>query len=221
MDEKRKTKKIWIIIIIGVPILLLLLPTSFSEPYQKLETYQEPYIVKEDYQVQVPYNDLEYYTEKEPFVDTKYKIIDFVYKADYTSCVGRVPLVNEAKVTVTVNNFDTQGGTFKLWVGLILPDGNKIGQEVSKYIYPSQSADFTYSSNSEISQCTYNIVTIPTKNLSETFTNYRDVQKSRTVINYRTETQRRDVTKTRSAQRYVTDYKEVNVLMFQRILGLY
>lgn len=220
MDETRKTKKIWIIVIIGI-VILLLIPTSVSVPYQKLETYQEVYTDKEDYQVQVPYSDTEYYFEKEPFVDTRYNTINLVYKADYTSCLGRVPLVSDAKVTVTVNNLDTEGGTFKLWVGLILPDGNKIGQEVSKYIYPSQSADFTYSSSSATSKCTYNMVTIPTKTLSETFTNYRDIQKSRIVTKYRTETQNRDVMKTRPTQRYVTDYKEVSVLMFERILGLY
>jgi hypothetical protein len=121
-----------------------------------------------------------------------------------------------------LNNLDAAaGGTFKLWVGFVLPDGNKIGQEISKYIYPQQSAAFTYTANAEISKCSYEVISIPTKTTSESFTNYHDVQKSRTVIKYQSMTEYRDAIKTRPAQRYVTVYRQQNVLMFQKIFGLY
>lgn len=209
-------------IAIGIIVAIgLLIPTSVTVPYEKLEKYQESYTTQESYEVQVPYNDIEYYTEKEPFPDIKYTTKNLVYNADYKTCLGRVPLVSDAKVTISVNNLDTAGGTFKLWVGLILSDGNKIGQEVSKYIYPSQSANFIYTADADISKCTYDMVTIPTKTISESFTNYRDVQKSRTVTKYQTETKYRDVVKTRPAQHYVTAYTQKTVMMFQRILGWY
>lgn len=227
-------------LVIGL-IIVLLLPTTVTVPYQRLETYQEQYTDTEAFQVQVPYDATEYYTEKEPytetyteqepFTDTRNVQKDLVYNVANTVCAQRVPLVSDAKVTYTVKNLDTDGGYFTLWVGFTLPDGNKIGQQVSNYIYPSQSADFTYTANAQVANCPYNVVSIPTKTTTESFTNYRgvqksrteytDVQKSRTVTKYRTETQNRDVVKTRPAQRYVPDFKQQQVLMYQRILGLY
>lgn len=221
MDEIKKSAFKKMIAIGIIVVIVLLIPTSVTVPYEKLENYQESYTTQEAYEVQVPYNDIEYYTEKEPFPDIKYTTKNLVYNAAYKTCVGRVPLISDAKVTVTVNNLDNAGGTFKLWVGLILPDGNRIGQEVSNYVYPLQSADFTYTANSAVSSCTYDVLSIPTKTISESFTNYRDVQKSRTVTKYRTETNYRDVVKTRPAQRYVTAYTQKTVMMFQRILGWY
>lgn len=219
-QKKRSGIKIPAIVVVSL-IIFALIPTSVTVPYQRLEKYQESYTEEVANTIQVPYSDIEYYTEKEPFTDTTNTQQDLLYKVDYTTCAQSVPLISDAKVTITVNNLDSTGGTFKFWVGFELPDGNKIGQEVSNYIYAKQSADFTYTANAGVSQCNYHKVSIPTKTITETFTNYRDVRKSRTVTKYRTETQYNDVVKTRPAQRYVTDYKQESVFMFQRILGWY
>lgn len=53
------------------------------------------------------------------------------------------------------------------------------------------------------------------------FTDYRDVQKSRIVTKYRMETQYRDVIKQRPANRYVQDYKQETVWLWQKIIGTY
>lgn len=224
-EQKKKSKINKPIIIVVILIIFALIPTSVTVPYQRAEKYQESYTVNEAFNVEVPYTDIEYYMEKEPFTNTTNKQKPLVYNIENTVCSNRVPgLFNSgrpAQVTYIVNNLDTEGGTFKFWVGFSVPDGNKIGKEISNYMQPQKSAEFTYTADALISGCYYNSVTIPTKTITDTFIDYRDVQKSRSITIYRTETQHKDVVKTRPAIRYVPDYNQQNVSMYQKILGWY
>jgi hypothetical protein len=140
--------------------------------------------------VQVPYNDIEYYTESEPYTDQECQTKNLVYKVEYKQCSPYLLFV-PAKSIITVTNLDNEnGGTFTFWVGFKLKDGNQIGKETSQYIYPASSADFSYeSNNADIDTCNYNSISIPTKQVCQYVTKFREVQKSRTVVKYKTETQ--------------------------------
>lgn len=206
---KKIGTSVFVVILIGV---ILLIPLNTKEMVASIETYyeKEPYTETEYYTVSEPYSTTETYYEKEPFADTRYTQKDIVYKAEYTTCTGKT-LFSPAKTTVTVTNLDSEGGNFKLWVGKILPDGSKVGQEVSNYIYPQQSVDFTYTVNTGTTSCTYNILSIPTKTISETFTNYRDVAKQRTVTKYKDVQKSREVTKFRDVPKQRTIWNQVEI----------
>lgn len=212
------------IAIIGIIIVGLFIPTTVTVPYQRLENYTEYIIIQETYEVQVPYEDIEYYTEKEPFADIRYIQKDLIYKIDLIECRDNYHgwFTNyPAAVTYRIMNLDSEGGTFNLWIGFVLGDVNKVGKEISKYIYPSLSEDFTYELDVDITRCSYSLNTIPTKTIREPFTNYRDIKKSRPVIKWRTETRTKDVIKEHPAQRNVTGYTQKTVYLYQKILGWY
>lgn len=226
-----------------IVIILALIPASVTVPYQKLENYDESYTAQETYevqvpyqenyeaqvsvQVQVPYNDLEYYYVSEPYTDTI--PVDYtVITASYNNYIFTPP----SYMWVTIKNGDIKSGYFTVKFDVTTQGGATTSLTASEFILPSEQKQVKTSINDKIS--TYNYyVTPPTKDV----TKYHDVQKSRTVTKYRTETQyktelrtrdatrtetrTRDVTKTRPAQRYVTDYMQKNVLMFQKLFGMY
>lgn len=206
---KKIGTSIFVVLLIGV---ILLIPINTKEMVASTETYyeKEPYAETEYYTVSEPYATTETYNEKEPFVDTKYTTKNLVHNIALTNCAQK-SVTSDAKVTYTVNNLDTEGGYFQIWVGFTLSDGTKIGQEVSNYIYPSQWTDFTYTANSVVTNCNYDIVSIPTKTISETFTNYRNVAKQRTVTKYRDVQKSREVTKFREVPKQRTVWNQIVV----------
>ena len=82
-----------------------------------------------------------------------------------------------------------------------LKDGNKVGQEVTHYIYPSSSKQFSYTvgiDKENIDTCQYLAKVIPTRTDCETVTKYKDVTKTRQVTDYKTVTKTRTITKYRT-----------------------
>ncbi|TFH39166.1 MAG: hypothetical protein E4G94_11340 [ANME-2 cluster archaeon] len=223
-------------IIIAVLIILAIFPTSVTVPYKKLETYQESYTEQETYevqvpydvqlskQVQVPYDEIEYYTESEPYIDNvpmSYSIVE----ATFDNYLFTPP----SYVWVTIKNGDTTtSGTFAVKFDITTVGGATITKYANAYILSGEQKQVKASLDDKVKTYQY-YVTAPTKEV----TKYHDVEKSRTVTKYRqeteyssetkfsTETRTRDVTKTQPAERYVTDLKQKNVLMIQKILGLY
>ncbi|MCZ7383276.1 MAG: zinc ribbon domain-containing protein [Candidatus Methanoperedens sp.] len=206
---KKVITSVFIVILIGV---ILLIPINTKEMVSSAETYyeKEPYTENEYYTVSEPYATTETYYEKEPFADTKQTTKNLVYNIANTECVQR-SILSPAKNTYSVKNLDTEGGTFVIWVGFTLPDGTKDGQTISNYIQPSSSSDFTYTTNTVVSYCPSEIVSIPTKTITETFTNYRDVAKQRTVTKYRDVQKSREVTKFRDVPKQRTVWNQVVV----------
>lgn len=166
-------------------------------------------------EVQVPYEDTEYYIESEPYVDEtcfpEYmdgelgKFYDF--GGEEMEKIGALTVINEETryepIKYYVENFENRAGTFKVYVGFmeeapggysLLPDSKSILIDTFKinanrrkiaYFYISsiwdkipRGADAIYmdQDGEEYEDC------------KET-TRYRDVEKSRTVIRYKTETQ--------------------------------
>ena len=142
-------------------------------------------------EVQIPYDAQESYTEQEPYLDEKCTTTNLVYSADYSEC-SFGGWFSDPRVIVAVNNLDSsKGGSFIFWVGFNLKDGNKVGQEVTQYIYPLSSEQFQYTAgidSDNIDSCQYIPKNIPTKTNCETITSYQPVIKYRTVTKYRTET---------------------------------
>jgi len=244
--DKIKKSKFWrnfVLLMIGLMVILVL-PTTVSIPYQKLEDYQEPYTVQESYLEQVPYTYVENYYVKEPYTYTYYEKESFTdtrnvekyldYSINEVTCsqyVKPVLFISEkpAKVSYHIYNHDSIDGVFEVWVGFVLPNGYKTGQSVSAYVSSYQLEELTFTFNGVISSCTYDVKSVPKKTVIDYFTNsrdvlksrteYKDVMKSREITRYRDETKYRDVIKYRHAQRYVTDYDTKSVMMYQRIFG--
>ncbi len=206
---KKVITSVFIVILIGV---ILLIPINTKEMVSSTETYteKEPYTEIEYYTVSEPYATTETYYEKEPFADTKQTTKNLVYNIANTECAQR-SILSPAKNTYSVKNLDTEGETFVIWVGFTLPDGTKDGQTISNYIQPSSSSDFTYTTNTVVSYCSSEIISIPTKTITETFTNYRDVAKQRTVTKYRDVQKSREVTKYRDVPKQRTVWNQVVV----------
>ncbi|HUU88111.1 MAG TPA: hypothetical protein VMX17_10210 [Candidatus Glassbacteria bacterium] len=232
--KKSGINKIYVIIIVAL-IIFAIIPTSVTVPYKKLEKYQESYTEQETYevqvpydvqlskQVQVPYDDIEYYTESEPYIDIvpiSFSIVEARYDNYF--------LTPPSYVWVTIKNGDTTSGTFSVKFDITTVGGATITKYANEYILSGEEKQVKASLDDKVKTYQY-YVTPPTKEV----TKYHDVQKSRTVTKYRqetqyftetqysTETSTRDVTKTRPAERYVTDLKQKNVLMIQKIFGLY
>lgn len=241
--EKIKSYKpnwtMWTIIAVLMFIaIVLVLPTTVNVPYQRLETYQEPYTDKEAYDIQVPYTTQEVVTTTEPYqeqvqidgsvisatqdmiilISSQNTIATFIIKnndmdigGDFTIIANFVPSVNV--------NIGT-GSILSTFVpGLpsinfdILKGGTKSG---SIYIAPRSTGKIIITTGALYQVKGYDLIR-PTK----TITKYRQVSSIQSLTKYRTETQYRDVIKTRPAQRYVTDYKSQSVMLFQKILGIY
>ena len=212
---------------------------SFSdvEPYQVLvnKTVQEPYTYQEEYQE--PYETTETYYEKEPYAEEECENVPLIHKKEWVTCDGG-GWFSDAIAELKVTNLDDEGSTFAVWVGFNLPDGNKIGSSSAKYIQPDSSVIFSYSADVDITDCTYNMHVVGSKEVCETVTKYRDVPKTRTVTKYKTsyknvtgyrnvtveefETRYRNVTKEKTLNRTedVVVYKNVTKIRFKnRVFG--
>ncbi|MFA4957827.1 MAG: zinc-ribbon domain-containing protein [Candidatus Methanoperedens sp.] len=213
-------KIVLFIFAIFLSFLVLNIPVNTNELVSSTETYseKEPYTENEYYTVSEPYATTETYYEKEPFADTKYTTQNLIYNIELTNCAQK-DTTNPAKNTQTVKNLDTEGGTFSIWVGFTLPDGSETGETIGKYIQPSLSEDFTFTTNNIITYCRYKPISIPTKTISETFTNYRDVAKQRTVTKYKDVQKSREVTKFRDVpkERTVWNNEEIQKPLFEII----
>lgn len=163
------------------------------------------------YDVNVPYEEVETYVEKEPFQ----RIETYVEKEPYILNVPAEYRVIEASSSnwfftsgsdlwVTILNADTQSGTFNVVFDITLRGGAKATQSGSNYIAIGQQKTILVKySGAAVDRFTYNI-TPPSK----TVTSVRDVQKQRTVTDYRDVQKQRTITKVRIE----TQYKNVPLL---------
>lgn len=89
---------------------------------------------------------------------------------------------------------DILGKVYEYFLGQFADaEGKKGGQELSatksNYVYPQSTEVFEYSHDAEITGCFCREVTIPTKQICRDVTKYRDIQKQRTITEYRSERQ--------------------------------
>ena len=141
---------------------------------------------------QVPYQDTEAYQEQEcqniPYTDRECESKPLTYSKTNYQC-SRGGLIGDWSVAeCTVNNLDSEGGTFTVNIGVVV-NGNNVGEQQSQFIYPQSSQHFKYSAKADMSTCYCNEVSVPTKQVC------RDVIKTRQECN--TATKYRPVTKYR------------------------
>lgn len=221
--DKKSGIKNPLLIIVVVIIILGIIPTSVTVPYQKLENYQEQYSEKESYEVQVPYEETVSYINDWKNVKVKDAgTLIYVDKKIYTDS-----LVN---ISFEIYNDKETGGIFlirfrsdNLYNGAPIrvniddsfPNSDSVagiqGGAISHVILPKSFG--TIYAIVDLSGLSYKIHYYSLGIITDYDT--------RTETRYRTETQSRDVVKTRPAQHYVTDYIKKNVFMFQKILGWY
>ncbi len=143
---------------------------------------------------QVAYQDTEAYQDQEcqtvPYTDTECAQQALVYsKTDFT-CT-REGLIGDWSVTkCTINNLDSEGGTFSVSIGAVV-SGSNVGEQQSSYIYPQTSHAFKYSVKADSTACYCNEGTIPTKQVCrdviKTRQDCHEVTKYRPVTKYRQE----------------------------------
>src|SRR3989338_5043810 len=162
-----------VFLIVSAIIAIIVLIVVFAIPF--------PYSATEEYTEKEPYTTTEYYYEREPYATQSCNTKNLAYSNKNIECAGQ-SFFGPAKATYEFTNKDAeQGGYFTFWIGFTLPDGQKIGQETSKYIGPQSSQEFTYSANVEMRYCGWREVRTPTKQDCTPTTGYSNVRKSREV----------------------------------------
>lgn len=169
-------------------------------PSQQQTTNQQQTPQQNCQQVQVPYNDIEYYIVSEPYTDQVCQYQNLIYSVENwfinSVCSKRNWLGFCIEETWTcsfdINNHDTEGGAWKMGMTFFV-DGSKIEKDPQTlYVYPQSSTHFSWDQVAGPTQnvtCGYSTLSVPQKQVCQYITKYRDVQQSRTVTKYRTETQ--------------------------------
>jgi len=178
-------------ILLIIPILLVVLASgcasnswvttqtpngSDSGNQQNCRYVDEPYTESEPYEVQVPYQDTEYYTA---YLDNV--VLSATHSEDWNFEVGYFERGN-----VTIKNTDTEAGWFNVkFMWRTLHRGSNV--TVRHYIEPDEAVSFISTFDKSMGE-----------DITFTYTCISDpVTKSRLVTKYRTETRYRDVQKTR------------------------
>lgn len=229
-------KRDYSVIGIGILVVLfLLIPTQVTISYQKMVDYQEPYMDEENYDIQVPYDFQEIYTERVPYDSIEYYQVSEPYTYnipfDYTivgANYNNYLVVPPTTMWVTVTNGDIKSGYFTVQYDVTTAGGATKTIWATEYILPLETKDIKATINDRITTYNYK-VTSPQKEVTgvrdvqktRSVTKYQDVQRTKTIIKYRTEAHKRNVTKIRTLQRYDTDYRQINVRMYERLFGLY
>jgi len=125
-----------------------------------------------------------------------------------------------SEITVTITNTDDVPGTFGIWEGFSMENDTKIGRFDESFLLQSESKDFTYSTDKNVTDCEFYAYPTSKKTKEEKFTNYQDVIKQKRGVAYRNVTQYVDVIKKRPAVHNVSGYEHKRVYLFQKILGL-
>lgn len=125
-----------------------------------------------------------------------------------------------SKITVTITNTDTVPGTIGIWEGFAMENDTKTGRFDEGFLLPSESKDFTYTTDKNVTDCEFYTYPTSKKTKEEKFTNYQDVIKQKRGVAYRNVTQYVDVIKKRPAVHNVSGYEQKRVYLFQKILGL-
>ncbi len=138
---------------------------------------------KECKKVQVPYQDIEYYTETVPYQED----INLNYNHQQVSGEGCSDFGNYKECYyVKIDNLDNAGGTFTLNCNFKTVDRN-LQDSQTQFVQSGESKTFRCVADVNLGEdvrMTYS-VTPGTK----TVTKYKDVQRTRSVTKYRTETQ--------------------------------
>jgi len=163
---------------------------------------QVPYEDKEAYTEQEPYLRTEGYYESEPYIVEECEDVALAYNKVAGSCTQYKDhlFTNDEPATYsyTINNLDSEkGGIFIVGIGFRI-GGQLVIEEQSKYIEPSSSHTFYTEKLAKIENCSFSIVSKPTKEICETLTKYQDVLKTREVTDYKTVTKYRTITKYRT-----------------------
>lgn len=218
-------------------------PYQVQIPYEDIEYYTE----KEPYQEQSIMSGTESYQEQ---ININGSLVYQNERINYTKDWLGINKVDHIEFDFGIQNNDMEhGGTFTIKANFI-PVINDYIKTIPSLIPGLPTIEFDIFSGGTLSGSIYipsnsiKIITIPISNSYkltsydiiypnkiitkyrpissvETLTKYKDVQKSRTVTKYRTETKYKDVQKQRPSQKQVTDYKQIQVMMVQRILGWY
>lgn len=126
-----------------------------------------------------------------------------------------------SEITVTITNTDTAPGTFGIWEGFAMENDTKIGRFDEGSLLPSESKDFTFTTDKNVTDCEYYTYSTSKKTKEEKFTNYQDVIKQKRRVAYRNITQYVDVIKNRTVERNVSGFEQKRVFLFQKILNMY
>lgn len=140
------------------------------------------------------------YTEQEEYIDEECSSVPYtdrecedkrlVYSKTDIKCYRGGLIGDWINSECTINNLDTEGGTFSVSIGVFIK-GKAVGEVQQKYLYPQTSYTFKYPLKADADSCYCNEVDIPTKQVCRDVTKYREVCKSvrkyRPVTKYRQE----------------------------------
>lgn len=175
-------------VVIAVCLIFFVVPFSFTEPYEDIETYY----------VNEPYDATETYYVTEPYID--YVALQYW---GFGSGASNYPLFwTGCDVWVTVKNTDDASGYFWVTFTITTLGGGTESKRDTHFLTSGEEHKFEVSFPDYFASYSYTVEP-PTKEV----TKYRDVAKQRTVTKYH------DVAK----QRTVTKYRTVHESLFEHL----
>lgn len=147
---------------------------------------------KNCHDVSVPYQEIESYTETIPYTDQECEAKPLVYKIEGGLCnnknngflgFGR----SNAQYSCTITNLDDVGGVFYVNIGFNV-QGQPLSEDQSRFLYPQSSQTFSIERDADVQNC-FCKEQAPTKQVCRDVIKYKDVQKTRTITKYKTESQ--------------------------------
>jgi len=196
--EKHKSNGWIFAIIIGVIVLIaiFIFASNNSQTANNFGSSLNANTQKNCRDVQVPYQDTETYWDTESYTEKECHNENLQYAMLDKECDSEGFLGMDYRVTCNLHNLDTEGGQFIMEAGVTYWLGPSKKEDeahnIGGYFYPNERKSYSYlftKWHTGIYQCWCKIISVPAKNVCEDVLKYRDVQKTRTVTNYRTEQQ--------------------------------
>ncbi len=206
MDKDKKKQNWRVPLIIGIVCIVIVIlfiifalqqnysssSSTSSDSETSLQNQQSQKSCKD---VQVPYEDIEYYASQEPYTDTECQMIPLTYSKNIANCdtsAGFLGL-NANKIDCIVTNTDTEAGNFNVRVGFKCSSTTDSRlwdcySSIQTFFIPSTfsvSAKGTYG-DIDAEEC-FCEVNPSTKQICRDVIKYREVTKTRPVTRYRTE----------------------------------
>jgi hypothetical protein len=191
----RKNKNPTIVYILASIILILVIVVAFfviKDLKKECKEVQVPFLAEEDYVESVPYSEQE--CALKSFV---YSASNFSFSSSEclqqteTYCLNR-----KVTCSIVLTNFEEERGTLAVDF-TFYPKGSNISygkSSSSQFIYPKTSSIILGTYNIQVSEpfnatheCAYNITYEPKKQTCQAVTKYKDVNRTKTITEYRTE----------------------------------
>ncbi len=197
MEKEQKNLIIGLVIgAIIILVIVLIYNNSIGQTNQNRDDSSSAQSSLEECEdVQVPYQDTETYWDKELYIGEECNMVPLTYSKNLIECdTTMIAYINANNMECIITNTDTKSGNFVVSYGFKCASStggeNWACYDGEKTLYISSGASQSVSgrySDIDSEECFCNVEPAE-KQVCKDITKYRDVQKTRMVTKYRTET---------------------------------